>query len=381
MSTPSQSVRLAGEVLRDDRHVCALFNGPADCNSYVVPFIVDGLEHGDRVICLVDPLLRDAHLERLRESGVDVAAVTGTGQLKVQTWTELYLRGGGFDRRAQLAFVKQSIGEGPALGYALTRIIASLDWAPDDDTTVSEIVAYEARVDEFLRGRRDVAVCTYDLGRHSSRTIADVLGVHPVVLVGGVVRTNRGPLRAPARDRLLVAAARLFQEGGLQASGVDALIEAAGIAKATFYRHFPSKDDLVVAWLRDPRTRWFDRVRAQAETRAGEGVEVIPAFFEALADWLEAEGDRGCPYLNTAMEIADPSHPARLVVADYLREIEDYLVGLARTAGFRGPRRLGSELFTLVVGSISLRHARGPSSRPLTARDGAVRLLKAAKRD
>jgi AcrR family transcriptional regulator len=96
------------------------------------------------------------------------------------------------------------------------------------------------------------------------------------------------------------------------------------VAKATFYRHFPSKDDLVVAWLQDPHTRWLDRVRREAEAHHAEPSEVIPLFFEVLADWLETEGYRGCPYLNTAVEIVDPAHPARAAIRDYLDESEAY---------------------------------------------------------
>src|ERR1700694_4431274 len=73
---------------------------------------------------------------------------------------------------------------------------------------------------------------------------------------------------APPRDRILAAASALFARNGIRAVGVDAIIAAAGVAKASFYRHFRSKDDLVVAWLRDGRARWLDRVRAESARRA-----------------------------------------------------------------------------------------------------------------
>lgn len=227
----------------------------------------------------------------------------------------------------------------------------------------------------------DVLVCTYDLRHHSARTIADVLGVHGAALVRGVLRTNRGPARASARERLLEAASRLFHEAGIQATGVDALIAAAGVAKATFYRHFPSKDDLVVAWLRDPRARWLDRVRASVEAQRPDDAQAVALFFEALAEWLEAEGYRGCPYLNTSVEITDPIHPARGVVVDFLQEVEDYLAGLLAAAGYRNTRVIATELQTLAVGSISLAVARRSGAPALAARDAAGRLLADAERD
>jgi AcrR family transcriptional regulator len=195
-----------------------------------------------------------------------------------------------------------------------------------------------------------------------------------------VLRTTRSPARASARDRLLGAASKLFHEAGIQATGVDSLIEAAGVAKATFYRHFPSKDDLVVAWLRDPRTHWIDGVRAEAEAHGANAAEVIPLFFEAVADWLETGNYRGCPYLNTAAEIQDPRHPARLIIREHLQEVEDYLSGLVAAAGYRNPQLLGSELQTLVAGAISLAVARRSSAFALTAREAAIALLAGAER-
>lgn len=246
---------------------------------------------------------------------------------------------------------------------------------------MGDVLDYETRLDELLRRRSDIVVCTYDLNRHSPRTIAEVLGLHPAAVVGGVLRMGRGRARAAARDRLLGAAAQLFHETGIQATGVDSLIHAAGVAKATFYRHFPSKDDLVIAWLRDPQTRWFDQVRTRAEAHGAEPLDLIPLFFEALAVWLEAEDFRGCPYLNSAAEIRDPAHPARGVIRDYLQEIQDYLGRLAAAAGYRDPQLLAAELHVLVAGAISLAVAHRSTASAVAAREAALALLRAAARD
>jgi AcrR family transcriptional regulator len=226
-----------------------------------------------------------------------------------------------------------------------------------------------------------VIVCTYDLRRHGARAIADVLGVHTGAVVGGVSRTSRAPDRESARERLLTAASQLFHDVGIQAAGVDALIATAGVAKATFYRHFPSKDDLVVAWLRDPRARWFDGIRAQVDELGAPPIEAIPRLFDAVAEWLESTDYRGCPYLNSMVELADHAHPARQVVSDYLQEIEDYLSALVEAGGYRDPRELGAELQTILSGSISLAMARRSTASAVRARDVALALLNAAERD
>jgi AcrR family transcriptional regulator len=381
MSTTANTVRLAGEDLGDHRHVCMLVDGPEEADPLLIPFITEGLDQHERAFQVVDPAVRDAHVTRLRESGIDVSAIMASGQLEVRTWADSYLRGGRFDRIAQLAYVKQSFVEGRDLGYRRTRFIGSMEWAVDGEYSGS-LLRYESRLNDLVRRRTDILICTYDLNRHSARTIADVLGVHPAAIVGGALRESHGPAAgsASARDRLLTAASKLFHETGIQATGVDSIIEAAGVAKATFYRHFPSKDDLVVAWLRDPRTRWHDRVRAQVEESQPTPDEAIPLFFEAVAEWLENEGYRGCPYLNTAVEITQPTHPALPVVLDYLQEVEDYITGLVTAAGYRNPRMLAIELQTLLAGAISLAVARRSGAYAISAREAAISLLAGAER-
>jgi AcrR family transcriptional regulator len=342
-------------------------------------FVLEGLAEGDRAFHVVDPNERTAYLAALRANGVEVDAAMASRQLEVRTWTEAYLRGGRFDRTAQLAFIRQALADGRDRGFPLTRLVGTMEWSIDADVD-TELVIYETRVNELLRKVPDVVICTYDLNRHSARMIADVLGVHAVALVDGVLRTNPARTRASARDRLVAAAADLFAANGIQATGVDAIIEAADVAKATFYRHFPSKDDLVVAWLRDPAARWLDGVRARVEAQGANGADAIPALFETVADWLETGDYRGCPYLNTAAELMEPNHPARVVIREFLQEVEDYLTDKLTQGGYEHPRMLASELQALLAGSITLAVARRSNASALSARDAAITLLASAPR-
>ena len=176
------------------------------------------------------------------------------------------------------------------------------------------------------------------------------------------------------RERILTAASLLFTQQGIGRTGVDSLIAAAGVAKATFYRHFPAKEDLVLAWLRDSRTRWFDRVRTLAEFASP--TERIPALFEAAAEWLEAGDYRGCPYLNTVIEVTDPNGRPAQAIREYLAEIGAYIEDQVRLAGHPEPERVGRELHALMAGSISLGVANRSSAYALAARAAAVQLLR-----
>src|SRR6476659_7420091 len=100
MSASRRRVHLAGEELRDG-HVVVLGDGVDEVYDILMPFIVEGFEGGDRAIHIIDPGLRDAHLERLSTSGIDVATTTASGQLEVRTWEESYLFGGTFDPQRQ----------------------------------------------------------------------------------------------------------------------------------------------------------------------------------------------------------------------------------------------------------------------------------------
>jgi AcrR family transcriptional regulator len=177
------------------------------------------------------------------------------------------------------------------------------------------------------------------------------------------------------RERILAAASRLFTQQGIGRTGVDPLIASAGVAKATFYRHFPSKEALVLAWLRDPRTRWFDRVRTIAEDRSSTPTGRVSSLFEAAAEWLEAGDYRGCPYLNTAVELADRDRPPGHELRGYIAAIGAYLEDQVRLAGHSEPARVGRQLHTLMAGAISLGVAFHSSAFVMAARDAALELL------
>jgi AcrR family transcriptional regulator len=280
-------------------------------------------------------------------------------------------------------FLQKAMAEGRSRGYAATRAVGFMEWAVDQVAGVDDVVSYETDLDNALRGAADSVICAYDLSRHSAGLVARLQTAHPLAIIGGRL-VPTGARGASPRERLLDAASQLFSSQGIGPTGVDALIDAAGVAKATFYSYFPSKDDLIVAWLGDGRTRWLDRVRRRAKEIAGESVETIPAFFEAVAEWLEAENCRGCPYLNTAVELVDAGHPAQQMIDDYLSEERTYLQDLLLSAPHRAPTthggaaRLAAELQLLLTGAISLSVARRDSSPARQARDAAIRLVGSA---
>ena len=374
MPAAARAVSLGGAELGRLRHVCGLFDGPDDEATTLDRFVAEGLITGERVIHAVES--PDAYLDRLG-AFIDVSAAVESGQLRVLSWDDSYLAGGAFSASGMLALLRRLLREGQARGFPATRLIGDMGWVQPGVRGVDELAAYEGEVGRVVSRPLVSVVCAYDSHRNSPAEISAVVPLHQAALVGRRLQlAPRSSRETGPRARILAAAGTLFAENGIARTGVDSLIDAAGVAKATFYRHFPSKDALVVAWLEDPRTRWFDRIRAVAEARAATPADVIPQLFEAVADWLEGGDFVGCPYLNTSVEVSDPTHPASDAVRGYLAEIGAYLEECVAAGGRDDAVQLGRELHALLAGSIALGVANRTSSYVMVARDAAVELIR-----
>src|SRR5205809_7211042 len=99
----NQPIRFAGSVLGTQRHVCAFFHNPDEEYRVLLPFIKEGFERGEKDFHIVDPKLREEHVERLASAGIDVAAVEQSGQFELRNWADAYLRDGHFDQSRMLA--------------------------------------------------------------------------------------------------------------------------------------------------------------------------------------------------------------------------------------------------------------------------------------
>jgi len=113
------------------------------------------------------------------------------------------------------------------------------------------------------------------------------------------------PSELPPRDRILATALSLFYRDGIRATGVDRLIAESGVAKLTFYRHFPSKEALVMAFLEQRHQRWLAWF-TEALERLGGGKKPrdLRVLADVLAEWFEREEFRGCAFINTTVEVA-----------------------------------------------------------------------------
>jgi AcrR family transcriptional regulator len=152
---------------------------------------------------------------------------------------------------------------------------------------------------------------------------------------------------SPARARILETAARLFYAEGVHAVGIDRIIAEAGVAKATFYHHFPSKDDLVHAYMADQSMRQ----RATAtRALAAEPREALTAIFEDMCTFGTGPTYRGCPFVNAAAEYPDPAHPVRQTIDEHRRWARGVYRDLLVASGHPDPDRTADILVLLKDG-------------------------------
>jgi hypothetical protein len=164
-------------------------------------FIKEGFERGDKACHLVDPDLREDHLRRLADAGIEVAQAMDSGQLELRRWQDAYLSGDRFDQDAMLALIEEVLQSGAASGYPLTRLVAHMEWALRDNPGVGDLVEYETRLNYVLPKYDDPVICTYDLSKFSASVVMDVMRTHPVVIIGEVLHEN--PFFVPP-DQLLL---------------------------------------------------------------------------------------------------------------------------------------------------------------------------------
>jgi hypothetical protein len=201
METNGGSVQCAGGSLGQHRHICAFFNGFGEQHTVLRSFIKEGFQQGDKAFHIVDPELRENHLKRLAEAGIDVEQAMGTGQLELRGWQDAYLRGDRFDQDAMLALLEEVLQSGVASGYPLTRLVAHMEWALLDKSGVDDLLEYETRLNYMLPKYDDTVICTYDLSKFSASVVMDIMRTHPVVIVGGVLQEN--PFFVPPDQFLL----------------------------------------------------------------------------------------------------------------------------------------------------------------------------------
>jgi AcrR family transcriptional regulator len=164
---------------------------------------------------------------------------------------------------------------------------------------------------------------------------------------------SAGGATASARERILEAAYDLFSRRGIRGVGVDDVIERAGVAKATLYRNFHSKDDLVLAFLQRREHRWTrEFVAAEARRRGSTPRERLLAIFDVFDEWFHRDDFEGCSFINVLLETGDLQDPVGRASAAHLEYIRSVVRSIAEEAGVREAEAFAHSWHILMKGSI-----------------------------
>ena len=182
-----------------------------------------------------------------------------------------------------------------------------------------------------------------------------------------------------ARERVLEAATRLILRHGFRAVGVDTIIAEAGVAKMTLYAHFPSKDDLIVAYLERANEQVWEWLEG-AGAAVDDPKRKLVAMFEAVGKLADSPQCLGCTFQGTAAEFPEPEHPGHRVAIAHKQAVRARLRTLAEQAGLRAPGDLADQLLLLMDGAWVAARMFGPDNPATHAATAARALIEAHER-
>ena len=168
-------------------------------------------------------------------------------------------------------------------------------------------------------------------------------------------------IETSARDKLFQTAAHLFYQHGYRATGVDTIAAESGIGKMTLYRHYPSKDDLIVAYLRESDAEFW-KMFEQITQEVSDPREKLLAFFTDLQDYVSSPACYGCPFLNVATEYPGIDHAGHQIALEHKQAVRARFMQLAQESGARQPEALANGLYLLMDGAYMVARLYGPVS-------------------
>ena len=180
-------------------HICALYSGPAERDSLLVPFLREGLREGDRCLCVID----DAEPELVRdqvEEKQNAHRAQRSDQLDVDRASDVYLHSGRFSVEQMISFLAGSLSRAADSDFPLLRAAGEMSWVLPQPEGTHDFFVYEAAINKIIKNKPAVFMCMYDLRRCGVSMLVDVLKTHPKVLLDGMVLSNPDYL-SPTENR------------------------------------------------------------------------------------------------------------------------------------------------------------------------------------
>ncbi len=182
-------------------------------------------------------------------------------------------------------------------------------------------------------------------------------------------------MASPKRDHLVETALELFCRDGFHATGIDKIVAESGVAKMTLYKHFKSKDELILAALHRRDETFRNGFMRDIERLGKTPGERLLAIFDVLEEWFRGRNFTGCTFINASAEFARPDDPIHAAAAEHKRLVLAYMVELTTAAEAKDPEALAQGLMLLMEGAIVMAYVAGQSDSAAQAKKTAKILL------
>lgn len=184
-------------------------------------------------------------------------------------------------------------------------------------------------------------------------------------------------MRQTKRDELVRKALSVFYRNGFHATGMDMLVAETGVSKTSMYKHFRTKEDLILAVLRLRDEQFRNWLYRRMEELGDTPRQQLIAMFDALGEWFREPGYRGCMFIKASSEYQETTHLIHRQSADHKRMLEAHIADLAAKAGLSEPQLLARQLLLLKEGAIVTAHLGHTDNPALDAKEAAIRLIDA----
>lgn len=188
-------------------------------------------------------------------------------------------------------------------------------------------------------------------------------------------------MSASKRDELVQKALASFYKGGFHAIGMDRLAKETGVSKTAIYKHFRTKEDLILATLRLRDEQFRNWLQRRVEALAADPKDQLLVIFDALREWFEEPGFRSCMFIKASSEYPDSNHPIHATSAEHKNLLAIYFGQIAKKAGFTDYEGLARQLLVIKEGAIVLAHLHDHNEVASTARKVAKIVIDNASKN
>ncbi|SDK67323.1 transcriptional regulator, TetR family [Methylophilus rhizosphaerae] len=181
---------------------------------------------------------------------------------------------------------------------------------------------------------------------------------------------------AEIKAKILGVATSLFEAKGINACAVDMIINASGVARATMYRHFPSKDTLIMAFLRSKADAFYEWLNRGLRNQKGKPADKLIALCILMEEWIGTPNFKGLPFHIGTIEFPEPDHPVNQFSITLAKELQEYFSALAKEAGAPDPAGLSQQIIMLFEGAALVERVAPGSNAAAKAKDAALLIIR-----